>query len=138
MSSCVYLCANQIHLYLSILSGSSIKFSDLHCVCMCECVYVCICMLLLFLLGPRLSAFLLKTRAGCQVVCLGRVPGANSAPRPVRFGAWIPPPRNFLPGPSVTSLSRGCARVLGCAGRVGVCAGGPRSGCPAPHCAGRR
>ena len=42
MSSCVYLCANQIHLYLSILTGSSITFSDLHCVCMCVCVCVCV------------------------------------------------------------------------------------------------
>lgn len=79
-----------------------------------------------FLPGSRLSAFLLRTRAGCQVVRLGRVPSASSAPRPVRFGSlvWI---RNFPLGSSVTWVRCG-RRGRGLRGAVGVCAGAGRSG----------
>lgn len=63
----------------------------------CARVSVCVCLSVRPSVRPSSSSspapasrpFLLKIRVGCQVVCYGRVPGASSAPRPVRFGACV-------------------------------------------------
>jgi hypothetical protein len=68
--------------------------------------------------GPRLSAFLLTTRAACQGVSFGRVPNATSAPRPVRFALRFCI-GNFVLGSCVTWVHGGCAWVVGGDGRVG-------------------
>lgn len=74
----------------------------------CVCVRVCVASSSSLALASRL-----KTRASCQEVRPGSVPGASSTLRPVHFGAWVCI-RNFVLGPNVTAaLDRwACARAV--------------------------